>query len=191
MGARTLIGQALAIAACVSQAMAAAPPPQPPAQMRNLENALSGRWTITGTFEVGPKTPDGGTVSGEEVWRSGPGGYTFMQEEQLATPFGEIFGTGFMWWDGAASVFRGLRCQNADPQGCDLSAAADRTFIRWDGKNLTIDFANKADPTQLAWHEVFSDITPNGFTQTGYSGAANGLLTKTLTIHAVRRPATP
>ena len=70
---------ALAFVAIAGLARAAGAPP-PPAQMQSLIAALSGRWTVTGEFENGPETPNGGAISGEEVWRSGPGGYTFMQE---------------------------------------------------------------------------------------------------------------
>ena len=83
-----------------------------------------------------------------------------------------------------------MRCQSADPQGCSVESIGRYSF-RWDGKSLVVDLASKTDPSQLAFHEVFSDLTANGYTQTGYSGAPNGLLTKTLTIHAVRAPGGP
>lgn len=164
----------------------AAPAPAPPVQLRDLAAALGGRWTVSGELEPSPRTPDGGAIAGEEVWRSGPGGYSFSREERLVAPSGEIDGVVFIWWDPQANALRGLRCQSSDAQGCDADGVG-RVSIRWNGKALTIDLASKTDPTQLARREVFSDITANGFTQTDYSGAANGLLTLSLTIHAVRQ----
>jgi hypothetical protein len=158
--------------------------PHPGAAMQSLIKALSGRWAVTGSFEPGSETPKGGAIFGEQTWRAGPGGFTFMQEEDLHTPMGEMLGTGFMWWDQSRG-FAGLRCLNFDPKGCDV-AGSSRISFKWDGKELVIDFASSKDATKIAWHEVFSDITPGGFTQTGYSGHATGDLTKALTIHATR-----
>ena len=154
--------------------------------MRSLAAALGGRWTVTGDFAPGAsQMPNGGPVSGVEVWRSGPGGFTFMQEEDLKTPFGEAYGVGFMWWD-SDKGFRGLRCLNLNPQGCDVEASRSRISFKWDGKVLTIDFASSKEPSKVAFEEVFSDIANGAFTQTGYDGQADGSLRKSLVIHATR-----
>lgn len=161
---------------------------QPPAEMESVEKALGGRWNVAGDFEKSREMPDGGPITGWQDWRIGPGGFTFSQEEDLHTPLGEMFGVGLMWWDKTRQSYGGLRCINVDPHGCDAGAALSGISIKWNGKELTVDFLSKKDPSKLSWHEVFSDITPRGFTQVGYSGDAEGRLTKTLTIHAVRAP---
>jgi hypothetical protein len=158
--------------------------PQPGAEMLSLIKALSGRWAVTGAFEPSAQAPKGGPVSGEETWRAGPGAFTFMQEEDLHTPMGEMLGTGFMWWS-QSKGFSGLRCLNFDPDGCDV-AGSPRISFKWDGKELVVDFASSKDATKIVWHEVFSEISPRSFTQTGYAGEASGDLKKVLTIHAVR-----
>lgn len=167
----------------------AAPKPgamtQPPAEMESVEKALGGKWNVTGNFEKSGEMPNGGPITGWQDWHIGPGGFTFSQEEDLHTPLGEIFGVGMMWWDKTKQSYGGLRCLNVDPRGCDV-AAIPRVSIKWNGKELTVDFLSAKDPSKLSWHEVFSDITPQGFTQVGYSGDAEGRLTKTLTIHAAR-----
>jgi len=53
-----------------------------------------------------------------------------------------------------------------------------------------VDFKSDKDPTKLAWHEVFSDITPTSFVQTGDIGQPDGSLKRWVTIHATREPAT-
>jgi hypothetical protein len=186
---RACVAISVFLGASVGTSAAQDPPGQAQAsgastEMASVIKALSGRWTVTGQFEPSAELPRGGPISGVQTWRPGPGGFTFMQEEDLHAPMGEMFGTGFMWWDQSRG-FAGLRCLNLDPHGCDV-AGSTRIRITWDRKALTIDFLNSKDTTKISWHEVFSDITTSSFVQTGYTGDAAGTLHKTLSIRATR-----
>ena len=61
---------------------------QPSAEMQSLAKAFEGRWSITEKYEPDTWTPNGGTGYGEEVWRRGPGGFTFMEEVHDQGPTG-------------------------------------------------------------------------------------------------------
>ncbi len=173
-------------------AMAVAATPQPAAPLLSLEKALGGTWAITETFAPSTEnadsieTPNGGTGHGVEVWRSGPGGYTFMEEERNATPQGDVFIVGYMWWDATKQAFGGMECNSQWPRGCDLDAALSRVVLDWDGSRLVVDFKSAKDPKRLAWHEVFFNITANSFDQTGDVGMPDGTLKRWVTIHATR-----
>jgi hypothetical protein len=166
--------------------------PQPAPEMQTLTKALAGRWRISETFaRLGDNsdaisTPKGGTGHGWEVWRSGPGGFTFMEEEHNFTPAGEVFIVGYMWWDATKKAFGGMECNSQWPRGCDLQSALSRVSVTWDGKILVVDFRSEKDPTKLAWHEVFSSITSRSFVQTADVGMPDGSLKRWATIHAVR-----
>jgi hypothetical protein len=160
--------------------------------MQSLAKALAGRWAISEAFAPsgnnadGIATPNGGAGRGEELWRSGPGGFTFMEEAHDFTPAGEVYITGYMWWDDANKKFRGMECNSQWPQGCDAESAISRVALSWDGKQLVVDFKSKDDPRKIEWHEVFSDITPTSFVQTGDIGQPDGSLKRFVTIHARR-----
>lgn len=179
---------AIALTAC----QAAQAGPAPPAALVSLAKAFSGRWSIAEQFEAmtgspdAINTPSGDTGHGEEDYRSGPGGFTFMEEEHNFTPDGEVFIVGYMWWDATKNQLAGMECDSQWPQGCDLQSALSRVELTWNGKTFTVDFMSAKDPSKLAWHEVFSDITPNSFLQVAYVGQPDGSLKKWATIHATR-----
>lgn len=160
--------------------------PQPSREMESVTRALSGRWSVTMKFEPSKEMPQGAQGRGEEVWRSGPGGFTFMEEADDHTPFGEVFLTGFMWWDNADKDFRGMLCTSQNQRGCDPRGSLNDIHLSWDGKQFVVDIESEQDGKKMLWHEVFFDITPTSFTQTGDGGGANGPLKRVVTIHATK-----
>ena len=162
--------------------------------MCSLAKALTGKWSVTVKFspdEEIPNAPSGsgqrtGVGYGQEVWRSGPGGFTLIDDEDMHTPFGEIFLVGFMWWDSTTKSFHGMECSSQNPHECDVQGSLNRVSIKWDGKRLVIDMEDDVDGKKMVWHEVFSDFTPTSFTQTAESGQAGGPLKRMVTIHATR-----
>jgi hypothetical protein len=125
--------------------------------------------------------------TGEETWRAGPGGFTFLDEVHLPTPEGEVFLLGIIWWDGKTKSFHGMECNNQLPYTCDLKGALNDITMKWDGKEFTIDeLETSPDGKKMMWHEVWSDITPTSFTQTGDMGEPGGPFNRFLTIHGTR-----
>jgi hypothetical protein len=55
-------------------------------------------------------SPNGGNATGEEAWRTGPGGYVLMEEEHIKGPTGDIFLMAFQGWDKATNSLRGMLC---------------------------------------------------------------------------------
>ena len=164
--------------------------PQPSPEMQSLARALSGRWRITEKFAPSVESPESGEGYGEEVWRSGPGGFTFMEElHDTSAARGEGFLTGFTWWDNTVKIFRGMLCTSQNPRGCDPKGS-DRVALNWDGKQLVVDIAFEENGKIILWHEVFGDITPTSFTQTADSGEAGTPLKRVLTIHGTKIAAT-
>jgi len=172
--------------------------PRPAPEMRSLIKALSGKWSISEKFEsthsANPDVPqasdeatsNGGKGYGEELWRSGPGGFTFMEEEDNHSPLGEFFLVGFMWWDSTTKSFRGMDCTSGNPHGCDVQGSLKGVSLKWDGKQLVVDMNFIENGKKMVWEEVFFDITPTSFTQTADIGEAVGPLNRRMTIHAIR-----
>jgi ketosteroid isomerase-like protein len=158
--------------------------PQPAPEMQSLARAFEGRWSITEKFEPDEWSPNGGVGYGEEVWRSGPGGFTLMEEIHDKRAAGESFGLAITWWDKAKGL-QGMWCAGENPKGCDLNPS---TVLKWDGKQFVFDTEFPRGGKTFAWHEVFTDITPTSFTQTADVGEKGGPLKRWLTIHGTRVP---
>jgi hypothetical protein len=58
----------------------------PAPELQSLEKALTGNWSTSYDFAPGGLSPNGGTGTGEENWRTGPGGYVLMEEEHVRGP---------------------------------------------------------------------------------------------------------
>ena len=159
---------------------------QPPGEIVSLEKALVGHWSTTYEFEPGGMSPNAkGVGSGEEVWRSSPGGFVLMEEEQVRAPFGEFFVFAIHWWDKSTNSLRGMLCNNSGPAACNVDFYSNST-LKWDGERLTIDLQFPQQGKKMLWHEVWFDITSNSFTQTGEVGEVGGTLKRAVTIHGTK-----
>src|SRR5579872_4114545 len=145
--------------------------PQPSSELQSLTKALSGNWSLSAKFEPTPSSPSGLAYTGEETWRPGPGGFTLLEEEHLRMPEGNLFLLGVVWWNTANKGFGGMNCENLLPYTCDVKGAQNDIKMNWDGKQFVIDAVeNSTAGKKSIWHEVWSEITPTSFTQTGEYG---------------------
>jgi ketosteroid isomerase-like protein len=167
-------------------AMTAQQSSQPNQELQNLIKALSGEWSLSVKFEPNTSIPDGLTNTGTETWRAGPGGFTLLEEEHLRMPKGDVFLLGVIWWNAQTNSFHGMECQNPLPYTCDVRGSLTDITMSWDGKPFIIDEQETHDGKKTVWHEVWSDITPTSFTQTGESSEPGGPRKRLFTIHATR-----
>jgi hypothetical protein len=157
--------------------------------MRTLAQALSGTWSLAIRFESESGSSPAVEKQGEETWRAGPGGLVIAQEERFETPDRPVFLFGLIWWDSKTKDFHGMECNSQNAHVCDVKGSLTDISLNWDGKQLIIDEIEKStEGKKMLWHEVYSDITPTSFTQTGESGEPGGPLKRLLTIHATRVP---
>jgi hypothetical protein len=159
--------------------------PQPPAEIQSLAKALVGKWSTTYDFEAGGMSPTAATGTGEEVWRTGPGGFVLMEEERIHASFGESYVFALHWWDKSTSSLRGMLCNNSGPAACNVDSYSNST-LKWNGKQLTIDLQFPQKDKKMLWHEVWSGITSTSFTQTGDMGEVGGPLKRVVTIHGTK-----
>ena len=169
----------------IAQSLTSAPIPSP--EIMALTKALEGKWALSVTFEPDSSSRNDSIRRGEESWRPGPGGFTLLEEEHLPTPDAELFLLGIIWWNGTTKSFQGMECQNLLPHTCDVKGAQNDITMSWNGKEFVIDEVetSKAGKKSI-WHEVWSDITPDSFTQTGEYGTPGGPLKPLFTIHATK-----
>jgi hypothetical protein len=159
--------------------------PAPARELQAPTQALAGRWTTREKYEPTGPTPNGGIGQGDLVWRSGPGGFTLLEEYRSKTPMGELFGFGLMWWDHV----RGLQhmwCINVNPGGCEMFPPPPRPGPKWDGKQLVVDTEVEIAGTKYVWHEAITVTSATSFTQTVDIGEAGGRLKRWLTSDATK-----
>ena len=179
------------ISLSIAEAQSLTSAPQPSAEIQSLTKALTGEWSLSVTFEPSTSAPNGVTKTGEETWRRGPGGFTLLEEEHLRMPDGDLFLLGVLWWNTATKSLHGMECQNLLPYTCDVKGAQNDITMNWDGKQFVIDeMETSKSGKKSVWHEVWSEITPNSFTQTGEYGEPGGPRKRLFTIHATRVPNT-
>lgn len=159
---------------------------QPPTELQSIMKALSGRWSLSVKFEPNPEMPNGFAANGEEIWRTGPGGYELLEEEHVPAPSGHVFLLGIIWWDNNTKSLRGMECNNQLPYTCDLKGALNDITMSWDGKQFIINEWETHNGKKTMWHEVWSDITPTSYTQTGDIEVPGGATTRLFTAKATR-----
>ncbi|HXY30483.1 MAG TPA: hypothetical protein VEI06_07215 [Gemmatimonadaceae bacterium] len=177
----------LCVAANVALGQSRRSSPQPSPELQSLTKALAGRWATTYAFTPPSPTAADSTGRGEEVWRPGPGGFTLLEEEHISTASRDEFLIAIQWWDSSAHRLRGMLCNNSGPSTCDVDSYTNST-LTWDGRQLVIDLRFSRKDKRMVWHEVWSDITPTSFTQTGDVGEVGGTLTRVVAIRGTRVP---
>ncbi len=161
--------------------------PQPTADMQSLIKGLSGHWSLKLKFEPSKDAPDGLEGTGEETWHAGPAALTLTDEEIMRTGPQTIIVVGIIWRDVKTKVFHAMDCNNQNPHTCDLKGAVDGVVVHWTGRELTIDEQEPSPQGKMMISRVvWSDITANAFTETGYLGPPGGPFQKGMTIHATR-----
>lgn len=159
---------------------------QQTSDLASLIKALSGRWSLQAKFEPSSEMPKGLTTTGEETWHAAIGGLTLLEEERISTPGGDLSLLGIIWWDAKDKSLHGMECNNQIPYTCDLKGALNDITMTWDGKQFTINESETHNNKKTVWHEVWSDITPTSYTQTGEVEVPGGATTRVFTIHATR-----
>jgi hypothetical protein len=112
-----------------------------------------------------------------------------LEEEHLRFGKQDVFMTGVMWWDPQTKSFHGMECQNVLPYVCDVKGSLNDITMNWDGKQFVIDEKEVHSGKKSMWHEVWSEITPTSFMQTGDSTPEGGKAQRLFTIQATRATA--
>jgi len=160
----------------------AAAPTQAMLQMQRLLKKFSGTWSITEDYAPSQWAPKGATGKGEEIWKSGPGGLSLVEDYSSNGSTGEFHGMSVTWWDEAAQGYRAIWCDSQNPEGCIYMTRLGK----WEGDRLVLGDERDVNGKKVIFKETVSDITPTSFTQTIYAGEIEGSLKRTVTIKATK-----
>ncbi len=158
-----------------------------PNLLQVLTRALAGKWQLDVRFEAAPSTGNKViTGPGEESWSAGPGGITLVEQEHIPSPSGDAFLMGVIWWDSAKNHLGGVECNSYLPVTCDLKGGLNDITITWGDGKFQIDELETHNGRRTVWHEYWTNITPDSFTQTGDVTQPDGTTTRFMTIHGKR-----
>jgi hypothetical protein len=151
--------------------------------MERLIHALAGEWVTEETYEPSDLKPKGGTGHSRDSYRVGPARLSLIEEYHSEGAGGKSWGIGTIWWDADARGFHFVWCDSfALDRGCRISSQLGK----WIGDDYVATDEHEVSGKQVFEKEVWSDFTPNSFSQTLYSGDASDKLKRFLTIKAER-----
>ncbi|HEX4920870.1 MAG TPA: lipocalin-like domain-containing protein, partial [Candidatus Bathyarchaeia archaeon] len=148
----------------------------------DVQNLMLGKWSTQVKYEPSPEMPNGGTGSGMEIWRPGPGGLSVIEEYTEKNEKGEVNGLGLAWWDTKAQGQRFVWCDSSNPDGCYVS----KEVAKWDGASLAWKEEQENAGKKRVYSEVFRDVSPTTFTQVLGEGEPGEPLKTTVTIRATK-----
>jgi hypothetical protein len=158
--------------------------PNLPPQMERFPQSLAGDWSIEFTVNPTEALPKGGIGHGDEVWKPGPGGLSFIEEYRSVGDEGEITGSGVYWWDEHLNRIQVLWCANYLLSGCEIMSEG----ASWEDDRLILKNRWESAGRTHFVKEVFSDISATSFTQTIFQGESFEKLKPVYVFHAKRKP---
>jgi hypothetical protein len=151
--------------------------------MERLIHALAGEWVSEETYEPSDLVPKGGTGLSRDSYRAGPARLSLIEEYHSEGAGGKSWGIGTIWWDAEPQGFHFVWCDSfALDKGCRVSSQLGK----WIGNDYVATDEHEVSGKQVFEKEVWSDFTPNSFSQTLYTGDASDKLKRFLTIKAKR-----
>jgi hypothetical protein len=156
--------------------------PTPHPEIVRLLQLLEGTWSIKDELAPNKDSPKGTTGIGTIIWRSGPGGFSVIEEFRSMQGGEDVTGLGEWWWDDAVNGYHTIWCDSTNPGGCiDF-----KNSVRWEDSKLVLQEDYEVKGKKFTFREEFSDFTSNKFTQTLFGGPVGGPLKVDEIIHATR-----
>lgn len=154
-------------AAKKAPAGSAAPPmPKPAPEMKDLRDFI-GTWSSDETFQPSPWMPSGGTGSGTNTVRSGPGGFTVLMEQRSKSAMGPFAGHGVLTWDPNEKTYKFVWADSMSP-GVMIETG------RKEGDNLVFTGETMMAGKKISVRDVIADRTPTSYTLTSYMNDGSG-----------------
>lgn len=155
-------------------------PLAPTPEMKRLVELLTGGWDMTLTYAPGPLAPEGGTGTGQETSRPGPGGLSLLIETTSGGPAGTYDAGGIIDWSPAERVYK-LHWVN------NLSHEASYFDGTWVGDDLVFNGTERIMGHAFASRHSITNIRPDGFLYTIDMGPTHEQLERTITIEYTKQ----
>lgn len=140
--------------------------PKPAPEMKDLRE-LVGTWSSDEHFEVSPFMPSGGSGTGTNTVRLGPGGFSTLMEQRSKSAMGAFSGHGVMTWDPNEKAYKFVWVDSMTP-GVMIETGHK------DGNNLVFTGEAQMMGKKIGVKDVISDRTPTSYTLTSYMNDGSG-----------------
>jgi Protein of unknown function (DUF1579) len=155
--------------------------PTPTPEMQRLAALLVGTWDMTLTYAPGPLAPEGGTGTGQETSRPGPGGLSLFIETTAGGPAGQYEAGGIIEWSATQQVYK-LHWLSS------LSHVGSYFDGTWVEEDLVFNGTENLMGQAFASRHTITNIRTDAFLYTIDIGATHDQLERTITIDYTKRP---
>ena len=112
--------------------------------------------------------------------------HALIEQEHFPSPQGNTFLMGVIWWDRTRNQLGGMECNSYLPVPAISRGDSRDITISWDGRKFQNDELETHEGRHTVWHEYWTDITPDSFTQTGDVTEPDGTTRRFMTVHGNR-----
>ncbi len=158
---------------------------KPSPEMQKLVKMFAGTWDTTEKHEPSEYFTQGGTGTGTDTTKAGPGGNSLIGDYRSKGAMGSFTGHGVIYWDAKRKVYSSVWCDSMSPEGCEVGATG-----KWEGNDLVFVAEGEMMGKKYQMKQVYTDIKPDSFTfhiDTSESGAP---MKRMMTIQYARKSAT-
>ena len=124
-------------------------------ELQRLGAVLEGSWATTVKYERGPSGA-GGTGSGKETVRRGPGDQSLIIETTSTGPNGEFSGLGVITWSKRESAYKLHWFTNLSPYASEFTGV-------WSGESIIFNGREWVGETELSSRHAISNIADGAF----------------------------
>ena len=140
--------------------------PKPAPEMKFLTEFV-GTWSTEETMEKSPMMPEGGTATGTNVTRLGPGGFSIFIDQNSKSAMGPFRGHGVETWDPNEKAYKMVWVDSMTP-GMVIETG------RKEGDNLVLTGEMMMMGKKISIKDVISDKTPTSFMLTSSMNDGSG-----------------
>lgn len=158
--------------------------PQPSPEIQKLIKMFAGTWSTSEKFDPSEFMPQGGTGSGSETIKGGPGGNSLVNDYRSRGSMGAFAGHGIIFWDAKRQIFSSVWCDSMSPNGCDTGITG-----KWEGDDLVFNSESEMMGKKVQQKQVYTDIKPTSFTFYIDTSTDGGPIKRTLTIKYTKKGA--
>jgi hypothetical protein len=126
-----------------------------------------GTWSTQETFEKSPMMPEGGSATGTNVTRLGPGGFSIIMDHNSKSAMGNFRGHAVETWDPNEKVYKMVWVDSMTPGAVMSTGKKEGDALVYRGETMMMG-------KKVSFRDVISDKTPTSFTLTSYMNDGSG-----------------
>ncbi len=157
---------------------------KPAPEIQKLIKMFSGTWIASEKMEPSEFAPQGGTGTGTDTVKAGPGGRSLVGDYRSKGSMGSFAGHGIIYWDPKRQAYSSVWCDSMTAEGCEVGATG-----KWEGNDLVFHSEGEMMGKKVHSKQVYTDLQPDAYTFYIDSSIDGGPMKRSLTINYTRKPA--